>query len=49
MYLFSVALCCLASLKELVGELVVSDGNSGCCNLSEVSNCGFKVNVWHKL
>lgn len=43
MYLFSVALHYLASLKQPVKELVVSDGNSSCCDLSEVSDCGFKI------
>lgn len=43
LYLFHVALHYLASLKQPVKDLVVSDGDSSCCNPSEGSDCGFKI------
>lgn len=43
MYLFSMALHYLASLKDPVWELVASDCNSSCCSPDEGSDCGARV------
>lgn len=42
-YLFSMALHYLASLKDPVQELVASDSNSSCCSPDERSDCGSRI------